>query len=162
MENLYKSLFSDPQMPAEQFKREVFGLTDPEGPVLIFVDHQYQSWANHPSRVAFLHDNPEILNTLCRQIDDGVDPCVYPVKSGCAVGTQLAGEQGHCGYFLVFLPGYTSQTTQSNMDMAELLLAEAQLIFHLIEKNNQLHHLQLNHMSRSSQRFGADSTKACV
>jgi hypothetical protein len=159
MENLYQSLFSDPQMPVEQFKREVFTLTDPEGPVLIFVDDRYQPYANHAGRAAFLYENPEILPALCQQIDDGCDPCVYPVKGGCIVGTQMATEQSHCGYFLVFLPGYTSQTVQSNMDMAELLVAQAQLIFQLIEKNNQLHCLQLSHLSRSSQRLDAGNAK---
>lgn len=162
MEDLYKSLFSNPQMPIEQFKREVFTLTEPEGPVLIFVDNRYQACANHPGRAAFLHDTPEILKTLCNQIDDGCDPCVFPIQGGCIVGTQLTTEQSHCGYFLVFLPGYTSQTLQSNLDLAELLLAQAQLIFQLIEKNNQLHCLQLSHLSRSSQRLGVGSDNSFV
>jgi hypothetical protein len=36
------------------------------------------------------------------------------------------------------------------MDLFELLLGQTQLICQLIEKNNQLHHLQLTGMSRNS------------
>ncbi|HOK95138.1 MAG TPA: hypothetical protein PK052_01955 [Anaerohalosphaeraceae bacterium] len=124
-------------MPSEQFRQEVFGLTEPEGPVLIFVDDRYQAYANDPERAAFLRKNPDILQYLCRRIDDGNDPCVLPMKDGCTAGTQLADERGHCGYFLIFLPGYTRQTAQANMDLIELILAQAQLIFCLIEKNSR-------------------------
>ncbi|MHC5159987.1 MAG: hypothetical protein ACYSN8_08155, partial [Planctomycetota bacterium] len=55
-----------------------------------------------------------------------------------------------CGRFLIFLPGYRSETVQANMDLFELLLAQVQLICQLIEKNNQLHHQQLSGLSQNS------------
>lgn len=150
MKNVYESLFSDNNLLSEQFMRQMFELSNPDGLVLIYVNEERNYQANHPHQAAFLQDEPERIETICRQIDDGADPCVCAVKGGCVVGTQLATERTHCGYFLVFLPGYTNQTVWSNMDILELLLAQAQLICQLIEKNNQLHHLRLEHLSKTS------------
>lgn len=132
--------------------QEVFGLTEPEGPVLIFVDNRYQVYANYSERVLFLREKPDIVQHLCRRIDDGNDPCVLPMNGGCTAGTQLADEQGHWGYFLVFLPGYTRQTAQANMDLIELVLAQAQLIFGLIGKNSRFSDLQASRSIRTSPK----------
>jgi len=150
MEELYKSLLSGAEMLTEQLKGHLFEMTELEGPVLILVDACQQFCANHPSRTSFLSESPELLEVMCGQIDDGDDPCVYEVDGGCLVGTQLATEKNACGYFLIFLPGYRTQTVQANMDLFELLLAQTQLICQLLEKNNQLHHLQLTGLSRNS------------
>ena len=150
MEELYKSLLSGVDTLTEQFKGHLFGMTELEGPVLMLVNGQGELCANHPSRVAFLHECPEVLSAICRQIDDGYDPCVYAVEGGCVIGTQLAAEKTDCGRFLMFLPGYRSETVQANMDLFELLLGQVQLICQLIEKNNQLHHRQLSGLSQNS------------
>ena len=150
MEELYKSLLSGVDTLTEQLKGHLFGMTELEGPVLMLVDDQGEFCANHPSRVAFLSECPEVLSSICRQIDDGYDPCVYAVEDGCVIGTQLAGERVDCGHFLVFLPGYGSETVQVNMDLFELVLAQVQLICQLTEKNNRLHHQQLSGLSKNS------------
>lgn len=151
MEEIYKAFLSSSETLSEQFMRELFDLTCPEGPVLVYVDPNNRVTANHPSRIAFLHENPDQITTICRRIDDGDDPCVCKVKDGCVIGTQLETETTHCGYFIVFLPDYTSDFVHTNMDMVELLLSEAQIICRLIDKNNQLHHARLSHLTRTSQ-----------
>ena len=151
MEEIYKSLFSSSDMLADQFVSQMFDLAGQDASVLIYTDGKAKITANHPARAAFLHNEPERLTSICRQVDDGDDPCVCAVEGGCVVGTQLATENAHCGYFLLFLPGYTTQTVYSNMDLIELTLAQAQWICQLIEKNNQLHHMQLHHMSKTSR-----------
>lgn len=150
MEDLYKSLLSSSDTLTEQFANQVFDLTEPEGPVLMLVSPDYQVRANHPTRASFLHDRPEVVKEICSHIEDGFDPCVAGVEGGCIIGTQLATEQAHCGYFLIFLPGYNCETIQTNMDLAELILAQSRIIMELLDKNNQLHHLQLSHLSRKS------------
>ncbi|RKY13264.1 MAG: hypothetical protein DRP52_03225 [Planctomycetota bacterium] len=148
MEELYKSLLSGADMLTEQFKDHLFGMTELEGPVLMLVNDQGELCANHPSRIAFLNESPAILPAICRQIDDGYDPCVYAVDGGCIIGTQLATEKTHCGRFLMYLPGYRSETVQANMDLFELLLGQIQLICQLLEKNNQLHRRHLSALSK--------------
>ena len=150
MEELYKSLLSDVDTLTEQLKGHLFEMTELEGPVIALVNHQGELCANHPSRIAFLNEHPEILSSICRQIDDGYDPCVFAVQGGCIIGTQLMTEKTDCGRFLLFLPGYLSETVQANMDLFELLLGQVQLICQLIEKNNDLHHQQLSGLSQKS------------
>ena len=151
MEEIYKSLFSGKGLLSEQFVRQVFDLSVPEGPVMIYVNQSWNYQTNDPARARFLQDQPEQLPAICKQIDDGDDPCVCVLDSGCVVGTQLVTERDHCGYFLLFLPDYTSQTVQMNMDLFELVLGQAQLVCQLIEKNNQLHHLRLADLSKRSK-----------
>ncbi|MBL7215164.1 MAG: hypothetical protein ISS71_05755 [Phycisphaerae bacterium] len=158
MEGIYKSLFSGNDLLSEQFVRQLFDLSLPDGPVMIYVNEKREYQATDSTRAPFLHDRPERLLEICNRIDDGDDPCVCVLDGGCVMGTQLATERTHCGYFLIFLPGYTSQTVQVNMDIFELVLAQAQLVCQLIEKNNQLHHLRLAHLSKTSGVLSGLST----
>ena len=87
----------------------------------------------------------------CSRLDDGEDPLVIPVNGGCAAACQLATERVHCGYLIVLFEGYDAETLSANMAMVELILAQAQLICELLDKNNQLHHLRLLDLSRSSE-----------
>jgi len=162
METLYKTLIAGTDLVSEQFMGEVFDLVDADGPVLIYVNPDFKPKANHPTRAAFLHTEPETVRNICVRIDDGNDPCIMEVEGGCVAGTQLLTEQSHLGYFLVFLPGYTADIVQTNMEMAELLLAQAQLICSLIEKNNKFHHMQLMNLSRRSTVLGANAAGAAV
>ena len=152
MEELYRSLLSDCDTITEQLKSYLFDMTELEGPVLMLVSPEGELYANHPSRVAFLNqENSNILMAIYSQIDDGYDPCVCPVEGGCVIGSQLATEKNNCGYFMIFLPNYTSETVHSNMDVFEILLAQAQVICQLVEKNNELHHRQLASLSKTSK-----------
>ena len=151
MEEIYKSLFSGNDLLSEQVARHLFDLSAPDGPVMIYVNPYRRFQTTDSVRTAFLNEDPEQLSSICNQIDDGDDPCICVLGGGCVVGTQLSTERTHCGYFLLYLPGYTSQTIQVNLDIFELVLAQAQLICQLVEKNNQLHHLQLAHLSKVSK-----------
>lgn len=151
MEELYKSLFSGPDLLSEQLCRQLFELSTPDGPVMIFADRNRQFQTSDSVRAGFLYDQPEQMTAICNQIDDGDDPCICAIEGGCIVGAQLSTERAHCGYFLLYLPGYAGQTVQANLDIFELVLGQAQLVCRLIEKNNQLHHLRLAHLSKTSR-----------
>jgi hypothetical protein len=159
METLYHSLISDTELINQQFMGAIFDLASPEGPVLIYVSADYKMTSSHNSRTAFLHDEPGVLKELCGRIDDGDDPCVAQVEGGCLFGTQLQSDSAHLGYFFVLMPGYSSEVIQTNMDMAELILSQAQLICRLIEKNNKLHHSQLVHLSRRSAVLSSNAAE---
>jgi hypothetical protein len=150
MEDLYHSLFSSSTLLSEQFMDQMSELTWPGGPVLVYVDPQRHFYANNPNKVAFLDDEDNPLDRICSQIDDGCEPCIASVTGGTVVGTQLDTEKGHHGYFLIYLVGYAAETVHANMDAFELMLAQSQLIFQLIEKNNQLHTSTLSHLSKTS------------
>lgn len=161
MEKLYESLMSDSDLISQQFIGAIFDLANPEGLVMVYVNADYQPISSHPARTAFLKDNPELTRKLCGRIDDGDDPCVAQVEGGCLAGTQLQTETSHLGYFFVFMPGYSSDIVQSNMDMAELILSQAQLICRLIEKNNRLHHMHLVGLSKRSAILGSEMAQSC-
>ena len=150
MEELYKSLIAGTETLRGQLQKHLFGLTEPEGPVLILVNHKRQCTMNHPGRAGFLQKNTDVLSDICIQIDDGYDPCVCAVEGGAVIGTQLSTESADCGYLLIFMPGYSADTIQENMDLFEVILGQAQVICHLLEKNNQLHHAELSGLSRQS------------
>lgn len=150
MEELYKSLISGAETLIGQLEGHLFGMTEPEGPILILVNDQHQFSVSSPGRVGFLHEHPEMLSEICGRIDDGCDPCVWTVDEGSLIGTQLVTETTNCGYLLIFMPGYQHDTIQSNMDLIEMIMAQSQLICHLLEKNNHLYHAKLSEMSERS------------
>ena len=151
MEEIYKDMFDSSHLLAGQIRGHLFDLVGPEGPALILIDTDRRFQASHPGRIGFLlGDNRRLIEEMCTRLDDGEDPLVIQVKGGCAAACQLATERLHCGYLIVFFEGYTPETVGANMAMVELILAQAQLVCELLEKNNQLHHLKLLHMSRTS------------
>lgn len=150
MEELYKSLISSSETLMGQLENYLFEVTEPDGPVLILVNPRRQFAANNPHRAAFLNGNPDFLSDFCNRIDDGFEPCVTRVEGGCLIGSQLATETTDCGYILVFMPGYQLDTLRANMDLFELILAQAQLLCQLLDKNNQLHHAQLSELKNRS------------
>lgn len=161
METLYESLLSDTELIGRQFMGAVAELADTEGPAFVYVTADYTITSSNPVRTGFLSDGSELVRRLCGRIDDGDDPCVSDVQTGCLVGTQLQTEQGHCGYFFAFLPGYSNEILQANMELAEVILAQAQLIWRLIEKNNKLHHMQLVHLTKRSAILGTGIGERC-
>ena len=156
MELLYKDILGSSHLFIDQFRGYLFGLVGPDGPALIVVDPQRHFKTSHPGRVGrLLGDKAQWIEQICDRLDDGEDPLIVPVKGGCVAACQLATERAHCGYLLVYLDGYTPQTAQSNSPLFELIFAQAETVCELIEKNNQLHHLQLVHLSRTSQPAAA-------
>ena len=152
MDTIYKEMFDSAHLLCEQIRRHLFKLVGPEGPALVVLDTERRLQTSHPGRIGFLlGDNERLVEQMCARLDDGEDPLVIPVNGGCAAACQLATERVHCGYLIVLFEGYDAETLSANMAMVELILAQAQLICELLDKNNQLHHLRLLDLSRSSE-----------
>lgn len=152
MDTIYKDMFDSAHLLCEQIRRQLFKLVGPEGPALVVLDAERRFQTSHPGRVGWLlGDNERLAEQMCARLDDGEDPLVIQVKGGCAAACQLATERVHCGYLIVFFEGYDAETLSANMTMVELILAQAQLICELLDKNNQLHHHKLLDLSRSSE-----------
>ena len=152
MENIYNELFDSSHLVTDQIRGHLFTLVGPDGPVLAVVDTERRLQTTHPGKIGFLlGENARVLKEMCSRLDDGEDPLIIKVKGGCVAATQLATERVHCGYLLIFLEGYTPETVGANMHLVELILAQAQLVCDLVEKNNQLHRLRLVHLSRTSE-----------
>jgi hypothetical protein len=152
MESIYKDMFGSSHLLAEQIRGHLFNLIGPEGLMLVIIDTDRRLQSSHPGRVGFLlGENERLVEEICNRLDDGEDPLVIKVKGGCVAACQLGTERVHCGYLLVYLEGYAPETVGANMSLVEMILAQAQLVCELVEKNNQLHHLKLLHLSRTSE-----------
>ena len=153
MEEIYKSLFSGNDLLSEQFVRQMFELSVPDGPVMIYVN----AVLGIPNERFTARSSVFTANSRnnCPPSVNKSTTAMTPVSvfstTGVLWGRNWRPNAGHCGYFLLFLPGYTSQTVQVNMDIFELILAQAQLVCQLIEKNNQLHRLRLADLSKTVQ-----------
>jgi hypothetical protein len=158
MESIYESLFSSGRLFSEQLARMMLPEVPEDGPWMILVGSDRNLWASDPVRMKACFPEQDRLLSFCDRIDDGQDPVLIPIEKGCLLGTELYTERINAGYLFVVLPGYTPQTAQVNMDLIELLFSQIRLICSLLEKNNQLHQLQLNHMSRTSSVLSGHSS----
>ncbi len=150
MESIYETLFSSGRLFSEQLARLILPEVPEACPWLILVGPDKTLWASDEERLREQFPEGDELLSFCGRIDDGQDPVLVSIDGGCLLGTELYTERMNAGYLFLVLPGYTLQTARVNMDLAELLFSQMRLICSLVEKNNQLHHLQLNHMSRTS------------
>lgn len=150
MESVYESLFSSGRMLSEQLARCILPEIPESDLWLILADSDRNLRAGDENRLKKYFPEQDLLRSLCDRIDDGQDPVLASLEDGCLLGTELYTERINAGYLFLVLPGYTLQTVRVNMDLFELLFSQMRLICSLVEKNNQLHQLQLNHLSRSS------------
>lgn len=142
---MYESLFSTGFVLNEQIAREIFEILPEQGPVMIIMDRDGNSWPSDSEQFAKLNINESFLKRLCATIDDGAEPVVTGVNDCSVIGTQLATDQSNCGYVIIALPKYSPESTLVNIDLIEILLNLTGLIAKLIEKNKLLQEVQMKH-----------------
>jgi hypothetical protein len=142
---IYESLFSTGFVLNEQIAREIFEILPEQGPVMIIMDRDGNSWPSDSAQFAKLNINESFLKRLCATIDDGAEPVVTGVNDCSVIGTQLATDQSNCGYVIIALPKYSPESTLVNIDLIEILLNLTCLIAKLIEKNKLLQEVQMKH-----------------
>jgi hypothetical protein len=91
------------------------------------------------------------LKRLCTTIDDGDEPVVTQVNDFGVVASQLATEETNCGYVIIVLPQYNSESTLINIGLIEMLLNQIGLIARLVEKNDLACELQMKQLGIYSQ-----------
>ncbi len=141
--NLNESLSSPVFMLNEQIARQVFEVLPEQGPILLIMDRDGNSWPSDSEEYAKLNISESFLKELCVKIDDGAEPVVTQINDCSIVAAQLATERSNCGYVIIALPQYGPESTLINIDLIELLLSQLSLIAKLIEKNNLLYEVQL-------------------
>lgn len=151
MEELYDLLFSTNGFFVDQLARLILAEVPEEGPWLVLVGPDRKIWTDDPTRFQHSFPDPRALLSYCDCLDDGQDPVVGTMKDGCLIGSELYTERVRAGYLFVILPGYTPSTAQANMGLLELFFSQMCLFCSLLEKNNQLHQMHLNHLSRTSK-----------
>jgi len=140
--DMYDSMFSPSYALIDQIARQIFDILPERGPIMVIMDTEGNLWPSNPEEFGKLNISTASLRELCAKIDDGAEPVITQVSDASITAAQLATEQGNCGYVIIVLPQYSTESTLINIDLIETLLNQTVLIAELIEKNNLLHELQ--------------------
>ena len=82
-------------------------------------------------------------------IDDGADPVIGDINGTTVVASELATKNGHCGYIVFALDGYTHQSTVENIDLIDTILSMMSVVAGLIEKTNKMQAVQMKNLDYS-------------
>ena len=135
--NIYDSLISSSSVLNEQVARQVFQILPEDGPTMIILDREGNSWPSDTEAFARLNVSEFELRDICARIDDGQEPVLTQIGEHSVIATQLATERTNCGYMLIALPQHSPETAMANGDLIEIVLNQTSLILKLIERNNR-------------------------
>ena len=139
--DIYSKMFSQAFVMNEQIARQIFETIPEQGPVVMIIDPDGNTWPSDTEEFHKLNIHESFLKDLCRKIDDGVEPLITHENECGFVATQLATDNNNCGYIIVALPDYTPESILANINLIEMLLNQFSLIARLIEKNNQFYEI---------------------
>lgn len=141
----------------EQIASEIFDILPEDGPIVIIVGRDGNHWVSDSANFSRLNMHDSFLKGLCTTIDDGAEPVVTQINDFGVVASQLATEQTNCGYVIIALPQYNSESTLINIGLIEMLLNQIGLIAMLVEKNELAYELQTKQLGMYSQNDIASS-----
>ncbi len=144
---MFESLLSASYRLNEQLGREVFEILPEGGPILAIINRDGNCWPSDSERFSKLDISEQFLKEICAKIDDGAEPIITESGQCTIVATQLATDKTNCGYVIIALPGYNTESALININLIEILLNQFSLIAKLIEKNNLLYELQMKQLS---------------
>jgi len=131
----------------EQIAQEIFDTLPENGPIMIIMDKEGNSWTSNPEEFSKLRIDESFFRALFAKIDDGAEPVITQANECSIIAAQLATEQTNCGYVIIALPQYNPKATLTNIDLIETLLNQISLVAKLMESNNLLRELQMKQLS---------------
>jgi len=155
--DICESQYSRSSVLNEQIAGEIFDILPEDGPVVIIVGRDGNNRVSDSANFSRLNISESFLKGLCTTIDDGAEPVVTQVNDFGVVASQLATEQTNCGYVIIALPQYNSESTLINIGLIEMLLNQIGLIARLVEKNSLAYELQMKQLGMYSQSDIASS-----
>ena len=141
----------------EQIARQIFAIQPENGPIMLILDRRDNCWPSDSEKFSSLNIDREFLKELCAKVDDGAEPVIAQLNNCSIVAAQLATERTNCGYIVLIMPQYSTESTIVNMDIIETLVSQIGLIARLIEKTNQLSELQIKQFDRYCSCASASS-----
>ena len=151
--DIYESLLSQSFVLNEQIARQLFEVLPEQGPVILIMDRNGNTWPSDSEEFARLNISESHLKELRAKIDDGVEPVISQTNDCSIIAAQLATDRSNCGYVIVALPQYSPESTLINITLIETLLNQFNLIAKLLEKNNRLYEVQ---MQNSRERIHSE------
>lgn len=155
--DICESQFSRSSVLNEQIAGEIFDILPEDGPIVIIVGRDGNHWLSDSANFSRLNISESFLKGLCAKIDDGAEPVITQVNDFGVVAAQLSTEQTNCGYVIIALPQYSSESTLVNIGLIEMLLNQIGLIAKLVEKNGLAYELQTKQLGMYSQSNIASS-----
>ncbi len=155
--DICESQFSRSSVLNEQIASAIFDILPEDGPIVIIVGRDGNHWVSDSANFSRLNISESFLKGLCTKIDDGAEPVVTQVNDFGVVAAQLSTEETNCGYVIIALPQYSSESTLINIGLIEMLLNQIGLIAKLVEKNEQAYELQTKQFGIYSQSNIASS-----
>jgi hypothetical protein len=141
--DIYESLLSSSFALNEQIARQLFEVLPEQGPVILIMDRNGNTWPSDSEEFNRLNISESHLKDLRDKIDDGVEPVITQINDCSIIASQLATDRSNCGYVIVALPQYSPESTLINITLIETLLNQFNLIAKLLEKNNRLYEVQM-------------------
>jgi len=155
--DICESQFSRSSVLNEQIAGAIFDILPEDGPIVIIVGRDGKHWLSDSANFSRLNMSESFLKGLCAKIDDGAEPVITQVNDFGVVAAQLSAEETNCGYVIIALPQYSSESTLINIGLIEMLLNQIGLIAKLVEKNEQAYELQTKQLGMYSQSNIASS-----
>ena len=141
--DIFDTMSSTSSVLSEQLVPQVFNILPENGPLMVIMDKQGNSWFSDCEEFSKLNINVPFWKELCARVDDGVEPVITQVDDISITAAQLATELNNYGYVFIVLPRYNPESTLVNIDLIEALLNQTALITDLVEKNYQLRKIQM-------------------
>ena len=141
--DIFDTMSSTSSVLSEQLVPQVFNILPENGPLMVIMDKQGNSWFSDYEEFSKLNINVPFWKELCARVDDGVEPVITQVDDISITAAQLATELNNYGYVFIVLPRYNPESTLVNIDLIEALLNQTALITDLVEKNYQLRKIQM-------------------
>jgi hypothetical protein len=155
--DICESQYSRSSVLNEQIAGAIFDILPEDGPIVIIVDRDGKHWSSDSVDFPKLNISESFLKGLCAKIDDGAEPVVTQLNDFGVVAAQLATEETNCGYVIIALPQYSTESTLINIGLIEMLLNQIGLIAELVEKKEQAYELQTKQLGMYSQSNIASS-----
>jgi hypothetical protein len=150
MDSIYREILGSSQTLLGQVGRMLQAEQTDFGPFWVLLDEQRTVCGGETQKLAEFVRDVNGFDRYCSQVDDGIEPVIWPVKNAVIAIGQFCTESTHCGYMALVLPGYTADTAQANLGMIEMLLAHLNLLLGAVEKNNLFHQKDLSRRSEQS------------
>jgi len=140
---MFDSLFSLNCVLNEQIARQVFDIIPEQDWLMAIITRDGNYWPSDSEKFHQFQIDEQLLKDLCDRVDDGAEPVVTQVGNYGVIITQLSTPRVNCGYVMIALGRYDTESISANMDIIEVILSQVNIIAALIEKNNHLYELQM-------------------
>jgi len=106
-----------------------------DGPLLVVVDRQGNSWSNDTLKFTQVLSE-ETIAQIASRIDDGCDPVISSCEDSSFYATELMADQFSCGYLIISFCGMKEVDILENIDIIEGISSLANVVASLTRRQS--------------------------